>query len=347
MNTWTDVSGVEFPLQPIPQAVVDLQRRVQFLEAVIDNFPGGLLLFDHAHRLVLCNQQQRKLLDYPEELFVNGPPTLLQIFEFNAHRGEYGPGDVEQIVKARMDLVEKRCEHVYERTRPNGTILEIRGVPLPDGGFVTSYLDVTEERKNQRLISRLAHHDQLTGLPNRLLFEDRLKLALAGTSRGHAIALHYIDLDGFKPINDKFGHGVGDLVLKKIAATMQGAIRSNDTVARIGGDEFVVIQADFDTPKTGRTLALRMKRAIAQTKFFEDQNIQVTASIGIACAPWDGETAAELLRKADLAMYRSKKGGGDQFSFYSISWDEDEPMKESAATLDLLIDNGGSWDAAS
>lgn len=347
MNIWTDISEVDLEPKPVTQAVLDLQRRVQLLESVIENFPGGLLLFDQANRLVLCNGQQRKLLDYPEELFSDGPPTLQQIIEFNARRGEYGHGNVVEIVRARMDLVEKRCAHVYERTRPNGIVLEIRGVPLAEGGFVTSYLDVTEQRRNQNLISHLAHHDQLTGLPNRILFEDRLKIALAGVARGHAIAIHYIDLDGFKPINDRFGHAVGDFVLKKVASSMQSTVRGNDTVARIGGDEFVVIQADFDTPVTGTSLALRLNRAIAQTTFFEDQNIRVTGSIGIACAPWDGDKGAELLRKADSAMYRSKKSGGNRCTFYSVQWEEDGSSTEKSMASEFLADSGGSWDAAS
>ena len=347
MKAWIDYSDIDTPLEPVPQAVVDLQRRVRLLEAVIDNFPGGLMLFDQAHRLILCNEQQRKLLDYPDELFANGPPTLSQMFEFNARRGEYGKGNVENLVQARMELVEKRCEHIFERTRPNGTILEVRGVPLPEGGFVSSYLDVTEQRKNQELVSYLAHHDQLTGLPNRVLFEQRLEKALNGLSQGSAIALHYIDLDGFKPINDKFGHSVGDLVLKRIAESMQSTVRAGDTVARIGGDEFVVIQTDFDTPKTGRMLASRLKRVIAETRYFVDQDIHVTASVGIACAPWDGKTKAELLRKADMAMYKSKNFGGDRYTFYSVQWDEAVAPIASVEMSDFLIEDGGNWDAAS
>ena len=347
MNTWTDVSEVTTPSLPLTQKIIDLQRRVQLLEAVIDNFPGGLLLFDHANKLVLCNDQQRKLLGYPDELFANGRLTLKEIFEFNAQRGEYGAGDIEHIVQARMDLVEKRMPHNYERMRPNGTILEIRGVPLPEGGFVTSYLDVTEQRKNQKLIAHLAHHDQLTGLPNRLLFEDRLKLALAGISRGHAIALLYIDLNKFKPINDTFGHEVGDIVLKKVASVMQGTVRATDTVARVGGDEFVIIQTDFDTPKTGKSLASKLSRAISQIKFVEDLEIQITTSIGVACSPWDGEVASELMRKADMAMYRGKKLGGNQVNFYSIGWEDDDTKAPQSGCLSLLLESGGPWDAAS
>ncbi len=291
--------------------------RIRLLEAVIDNFPGGLLLFDRDLKLVLCNAQQRRLLDYPDELFANGNPSLEQIFAFNAERGEYGPGNVDDHVRTRMDLVAKRRAHVFERKRPNGTILEIRGMPLPDGGFVTTYLDVTEQRKNQALIAHLAHHDQLTNLPNRTLMLDRLNIALAGVRRGRKVALHYIDLDKFKPINDKCGHAVGDIVLKSTANKILGSVRETDTVARIGGDEFVIVQADAESAEEAEVVARRVITSVSEATYLDDVDISVNASIGIAFAPWDGENSSELLRKADQAMYRSKGGGGGAINFYS------------------------------
>jgi PAS domain-containing protein len=123
-----------------------LQERVNMLEAVIDNFPGGILLTDKNLEVVLCNQQQRQLLQYPASLFEDGNPTLRELFHFNAARGEYGPGDVNEIVGQKMDLVRQRVAHVFERVRPNGRVIEIRGTPLAAGGFVSSYTDVTENR---------------------------------------------------------------------------------------------------------------------------------------------------------------------------------------------------------
>jgi diguanylate cyclase (GGDEF)-like protein len=294
------------------QTIALLNERVALLEAVVNNFPGGLLLFDRDLNLVLCNDRQRQLLEYPEELFAQGNPTLERMFRFNAQRGEYGPGDPEAHVSTRMELVARRAAHVFERTRPNGTILEIRGMPLPDGGFVTTYVDVTEERRNQALIAHLAHHDPLTGLANRALMMDRLHMALAGVKRGQKIALHYIDLDKFKPINDRHGHAAGDQVLKRVASALLRSVRETDTVARLGGDEFVIIQVHIEAAADAETVARRVLDAIG-----EPADHAVTASIGIAYAPWDGETADELLRKADLALYRSKAHGGARINFYS------------------------------
>ena len=121
-------------------------------------------------------------------------------------RGEYGPGDVEEQVARRMRLVRERKAHVYERTRPNGTIVEMRGMPLGGGGFVTTYLDVTEQRRTQALVAHMAHHDTLTDLPNRALFADRLQTAIALAKRSGLVALHCLNIDKFKPVNDSFGH---------------------------------------------------------------------------------------------------------------------------------------------
>jgi diguanylate cyclase (GGDEF)-like protein len=295
-----------------------LSERVTLLEQVVDNFPGGILLFDRNLEMVLCNDRQRQMLDYPDELFASGNPTLERIFRFNAERGEYGPGDVEELVRERMERVARREAHVFERTRPNGTILEVRGMPLADGGFVTTYLDVTEQRKNAALIAHLAHHDMLTGLANRTLLMDRLQMALASSRRGRRMALHYLDLDKFKPINDRYGHAMGDDVLKRVAEAMRKTVRETDTVARLGGDEFVVIQSDVDASGDAAKLAQRLLSVVGERHFANNADVTVGVSIGIAFAPEDGDTPHGLLHKADTALYTAKREGGNRMQFHSV-----------------------------
>lgn len=303
----------------------DLEERVRLLEAIVENFPGGISLFDTDLRMVVCNEQQKRMLDYPDHLFAGGCPTLEDIFRFNAERGEYGPGDVEGHVQARLARVRERRPHAFERTRPNGTIVEIRGVPIRGGGFVTTYLDVTEHRRAQATIAHMAHHDSLTGLPNRTLLLDRLDQAIARAKRGEKAALHYLDLDRFKPVNDTYGHAVGDLLLKSASARLLSSIRETDTAARLGGDEFVVLQVGIGSNTDAAILARRLIASVSAPYDIADTPIEIGTSIGIALAPLDGGTADELLLRADQALYRCKTFGRGRFGF--ASEDSSAPLR--------------------
>lgn len=301
-------------LAKIAPHVEALHERIGLMGAVIENFPGGISLFDSDLQMVLCNKQQRLLLDYPDELFANGFPALEQLFRFNASRGEYGPGDNEEHVDRRMALVRERRPHVYERTRPNGTIVEVRGTPLEGGGFVTTYLDVTEQRRNQALIAHMAHHDTLTNLPNRALFADRLQTAIALAKRSGLVAVHYLDVDRFKPVNDQLGHAAGDALLVSVAERLVRTVRENDTVARLGGDEFAIVQTGIHEARDASVLAQRVLQEMSSPFDILGNEVHVGASIGIAVAPLDGTTVDEVLRKADVALYRSKSGGRGRFT---------------------------------
>lgn len=301
-------------------SIVEHQReRIRLLEAVVDNFPGGISLFDEDLNMVLCNMRQRQMLDYPEELMANGYPSLEELFRFNARRGEYGPGDVEAIVARKMQLARKREPHVFERTRPNGAILEVRGMPIAGGGFVTIYLDVTEQRLAQATIAHMAHHDALTKLPNRMLFRDRLEQAVALAGRGAVMALHYLDVDGFKPVNDRLGHKAGDELLVAISERLLGTVRKHDTVARLGGDEFAIVQTGIREAKDAVSLASRVVKSIAAPFGIAGGTVSVGVSIGIAVAPSDGLDPDDLLRKADAAMYASKGSGRSRISFFQAA----------------------------
>jgi diguanylate cyclase (GGDEF)-like protein len=294
-----------------------LRERMRLLEAVIENFPGGISLFDQNMNMVLCNQQQRALLEYPEELFAHGFPSMEKLFRFNASRGEYGAGDIEEHVGRRMALARQGEPHVYERTRPNGMVIEIRGVPLEGGGFVTTYFDVTEQRRTQALVAHMAHHDILTDLPNRVLFADHLKTAVALAKRGALMAVHYLDLDNFKPVNDSFGHQAGDELLVSVAKRLRGSVRDNDTVARLGGDEFAIVQTGINVHSDAAVLARRIVGILSTPFEITGREVKVGVSIGIALAPLDGTNTDDVLAKADSALYRSKSSGRSRFTFFS------------------------------
>jgi diguanylate cyclase (GGDEF)-like protein len=305
----------------IGRHVDGMRERMRLLEAVIENFPGGISLFDRDMNMVLCNEQQRRLLDYPDALFANGYPSLEDLFRFNAARGEYGPGDAEEQVARRVDLLRQRRAHVYERTRPNGTVLEIRGAPIEGGGFVTTYFDVTEQRRDQATIAHMALHDALTDLPNRMLFTDRLQTAIALAKRTGLMAVHYLDVDDLKPLNDHLGRQAGDELLIGVAKRLSGAVRENDTVARLGGDEFAIIQTGIADVSDAAVLARRVLGSFFAPFDLSGKEVKVGISIGIAFAPKDAVTPDDILMKADSALYRSKSGGRGRFSFYGATGD--------------------------
>jgi diguanylate cyclase (GGDEF)-like protein len=193
---------------------------------------------------------------------------------------------------------------------------------MPDGGWVSSHEDVTERWRIQEQIGHLARHDALTGLPNRMLFHEFMQGALARAHRGEIIALHCIDLDQFKGINDVLGHVAGDALLMQVAARVRGCIRDVDLVARFGGDEFAVVQVGLQRPEDAEILANRIVRVLSQPYEVEGHPASISASIGISVAPTDGLDNNELLRKADVAMYRAKAEGRHTVRHFSPEMDQ-------------------------
>ncbi|MBE0621747.1 MAG: diguanylate cyclase, partial [Burkholderiales bacterium] len=182
---------------------------------------------------------------------------------------------------------------------------------------VAVFSDVTEHRVETDRIRRLAHYDLLTGLPNRALFADRARQALAMAKRDKTeLAVMFLDLDRFKEVNDTLGHAVGDLLLKAAAARMQDCLRASDTVARIGGDEFVVLLPTIETAENAMAVAQKMRHALLRPFELAGRSLRVTCSVGVAVHPGHGDDEKQLLRNADIAMYRAKKGGRDSVEFY-------------------------------
>ena len=179
------------------------------------------------------------------------------------------------------------------------------------------FRDVTERKLAEERLNRLAHYDSLTGLPNRLLFADRLTHELAQARRAkQMVGLLFLDLDGFKPVNDSLGHDVGDLLLKVAAQRLAASVRASDTVARLGGDEFTVILHDLNPVEGAAVVAQKILHALSQPFVLQGREVSVTASIGITVYPLDGETVEGLLKNADMAMYRAKAQAGS-YQFFA------------------------------
>ncbi len=184
-------------------------------------------------------------------------------------------------------------------------------------GRVCSLRDITEQRRYESQLTYLANHDDLTGLPNRNLLNDRLSQAISYASRLEVqFALFFLDLDSFKLINDGLGHDLGDSVLAKVAERIQACLRDEDTVARMGGDEFIILLPSVKHDEDAAAIALTLLDAIAQPCLIDGRELLLEASIGIALYPRDGEDAGSLLMHADAAMYGAKDNGGNDFKFY-------------------------------
>ncbi len=234
----------------------------------------------------------------------------------------------------------------FERTRPNGVVLEVRSNPLPDGGFVRTFSDITHRREAQETVARLASEDSLTGLANRRLFREQLEKrcqrqhAGASEAEDRGFAILCLDLDWFKDVNDTLGHWIGDALLKAVADRLSSTMRAGNVVARLGGDEFAILLPRTNSPEKTQSLAKRIAELLSQPYELYGHHVQIGASIGIALAPHDGNDPELLLRAADMALYAAKAAGRGTFRFFHKSMAEQLRAKRQLE-LDLraAIDN--------
>jgi diguanylate cyclase (GGDEF)-like protein/PAS domain S-box-containing protein len=184
-------------------------------------------------------------------------------------------------------------------------------------GAVIVFRDVTATRLLEEKLAHTAEHDFLTGLPNRMLLEDRVSQAIALARRNMcAVAVLFLDLDGFKNVNDSMGHPIGDKLLQSVATRLLDCVRGPDTVSRLGGDEFVVLLQELQHPEDAATTAGRLLRAVADVHLIEQHEIHITTSIGVSVYPRDAKDAGSLIRNADTAMYHAKKSGRQTYEFF-------------------------------
>jgi diguanylate cyclase (GGDEF)-like protein len=201
--------------------------------------------------------------------------------------------------------------------------------------YVALFTDITPMKEHQRQLEHIAHFDALTGLPNRVLLADRMQQALTQSQRrGLSVAVVYLDLDGFKAVNDQYGHGLGDDLLVALAHRMKGALRDGDTLARIGGDEFVAVLVDLDQVQDAEPVLDRLLHAAANPVLLGDSTLQVSASIGVTVYPQDGSEVDLLLRHADQAMYVAKQAGKNRFHLFDVA--QDTAVKTQRESLEHI-----------
>jgi diguanylate cyclase (GGDEF)-like protein/PAS domain S-box-containing protein len=245
--------------------------------------------------------------------------------------------DYHQVFEERLRLLQESSlelpwlEEKFLQCDGSEVDVEVTVLPFTCDGrpaFQTIFRDISERKASERRLERMANYDALTELPNRSFFFDRLNQLLLQSKRDQSMfALLFIDLDRFKEANDRLGHYFGDLLLKEVAQRLTSCVRESDTVARMGGDEFVVILSKIKDKADVATMAQRLGEAIGRPFNLQDRECTLGASIGISLFPDDGETKELQLVKADTAMYRSKKLGRNNYQFYSA---EDAARGESS-----------------
>jgi diguanylate cyclase (GGDEF)-like protein len=303
----------EVPVDLLIAQKKQLEQLNSWFGIALNNMVRGLSMFDADQRLIVCNNSYRQMYALPESLTCPGTP-LSEIVRYHVKR-ETGRDGVEEAAK-RADWIARHLRKLSEG-RPFSHIQSLRDgrkimvtyQPLAEGGWVDIQEDVTEKRQAQEQIEWLARHDALTGVANRFYFREMFEKLLADLDNGSKLALHWIDLDRFKEVNDTFGHPTGDALLQAVAGRLRQSVRRTDFLARLGGDEFAIIQSGARNTEQCERLARRILREISKPYHVLGKAVSISASIGIVCAPEHGRTADELLKNADVALYEMKSAG--------------------------------------
>jgi len=299
-------------------ALADEQGKV---DAALSTMSQGLVMFDSSARLVVCNQRYLKMYGLSPDIVRSGC-TLRELLSHRAKIGSVVSDDPEQYITELLGAIGQGKIFNKITTLPDGRIISVANHPMADDGWVATHEDITEEKRAEERIVHAAHHDALTGLPNRILFAEQLKQALKRVRRGERLAVLYIDLDRLKRVNDTLGHPIGDKLLKGVADRLRGCIRDIDTAARLSGDEFAIIQSSIDRPSDAAALAIRIGAAVREPIDLNGHQVVVDTSIGISIAPDDGTELDELLKTADIALYEAKNAGRGTYCFYETDMNE-------------------------
>lgn len=316
---WTGVilDATRMKLAEMEAAAAESRTR----EAIVESFSQGLLLFDQDNRLIVRNSKFLKLNPGMEAIAVPGASyvDVLQAELDPKRPGQITSSDTAHEFSERLAKHMRKVGVVFERRIADDRWILINDNPVAEGGKVVLYTDVTELKRRELHIEHIAHHDSLTGLPNRVLFRKRLETVLMqGAQNASDVAVVFIDLDRFKAVNDTLGHPVGDALLQVVGQRIQECLRLSDIAARLGGDEFAIIVSQNVTTDALTSLAWRLIDVLSRPTCINGHSVIVGASIGIAIGHDDADN---LLKSADLAVYRAKSDGKGTFRFFENQMD--------------------------
>jgi diguanylate cyclase (GGDEF)-like protein/PAS domain S-box-containing protein len=317
-------------------AIATIEKQNLQFDAALNNMAQGLLMFDSAGALIVSNRRFVEMLELPTEQWKASAIglTVVQIIDLADRLTNVAMKNMSQNVAKLQNILDRRQAGALVFELTNGRTFCASCSPMPDGGFVITLEDTTEQRRTQDQISHMAHYDALTDLPNRAHFYEAIEPLLARGPQSRAFAVLSLDLDRFKSVNDTLGHPIGDKLLQVVAARMRACVREGDIVARLGGDEFAIVQTTFERPEDATSLATRLIDAVSAPYRLDGHQVIVGASIGIAIAPGDGTAPDQLMKNADLALYRCKADHGNVYRFFEAQMDT-RMQERRALELDL------------
>jgi diguanylate cyclase (GGDEF)-like protein/PAS domain S-box-containing protein len=290
------------------------------LDAALNNMAQGLAMFDSDMRIVVANDRYAEIYNLsPDE--VKPGTHLRDILARRMANGDLDGKDPDTVMRWVLSRMSATGESQYTTRLNDGRYIVVSSKPMVNGYTVTTHQDITEQRRSEAKIVHMALHDALTGLPNRVLFNQRLELALSRARRGDIVAAHLLDLDHFKNVNDTLGHPSGDQLLKLVTERLRRLVRETDTIARMGGDEFAILQVGVPQVADAAALARRIIDTVSEPYEIDSQQVVIGTSVGIAIGPGDGGTPDQLMRNADLALYRAKGDGRGAFCFFEAGMD--------------------------
>src|ERR1017187_6580191 len=337
--------GAYFALRTFPLRVLDrtlgelhdAQRSLavqnERLDAALNNMSQGLVMFDSSARLVVCNKRYLEMFSLSPATVKRGC-TIREVLDQRVATGGFSSDYVEAYRTELLAAVAHGATFSKITKLPDGRIISIINQPMADSGWVATHEDITERLLAEERIKHLAHYDALTDLPNRVSFYERMETVLSRKRRSETIAVLSLDLDRFKNVNDTLGHPIGDLLLKAAADRMRNCVRSEDLVARLGGDEFAIVQGSSTQSSDLSALATRLIEVVGAPYDLDGHQVIVGTSVGIAVAPTDSNQPDQLMKNADLALYRAKANGGGAFRFFEAEMDA-RMQARHALELDL------------
>src|SRR5580700_766852 len=305
----------------------DMSLLAKRFDTAINNMPHGLCMFDAKRRVVVSNGKLKQQLGLASDLELKGL-CVREVVEAIIKAGLLSETGAQSMIDHLDARLAGGDDSAFALDLMNGRTLEFTVQPMENGGMVVLIEDITERKIAEAKINHLARFDALTGLPNRTVLRDRMERALNEWRADNMCAIHFIDLDQFKQVNDTLGHTRGDMLLKAVAERLRSSIRDADVISRFGGDEFVVLQAPLKSLEQGEALAARILNTLGGTYDLDGHKVVVTASIGIAAAktPLDPD---QFLRNADLALYQAKSDGRGTWRWFETKMESNAQARRN------------------